>query len=323
MKISKSKKISVAGIFVALGILIPYITGHAFGLSGTVFLPMHIPVFLLGFICGPVYGAIGGIIVPLLSSILTGMPSVYPMLPIMMGELFIYGLLSGYLYQKVKMPLYPALIISMISGRIVHGGVFAALLFARNTPFTLGTITADFVTGIPGTILQLVTVPVLVMAVRRLIEMPQATPQEIENYLIRQAVEKIKKEECSCVVIQKGKVVAERMGMGIAPVMDLLENEPELLEGSIVVDKIIGKAASMLFVLGKVSAVHGLLLSKSAEKYLKVKKINVSCERCIDVISNRTGDGICPLEKSVSGINDEQKAYEVLKQTIARLKKAV
>lgn len=322
-KMRKSTKIAFAGIFVALGILIPYVTGHAFGLSGAVILPMHIPIFLLGFVCGPVYGAIGGLIVPLLSSMMTGMPAVYPMLPVMMGELMIYGLLSGYFYQKVKIPLYPALIISMISGRVVHGGIFAVLLFTHNTSFTLGTITADFITGIPGTILQLLIVPTLVITIRRLVETPQATHQEKEEYLIRQAVEEIKKEECCCVVIQKGRVVTKCMGMGITPILDLLEREPELLENSIVVDKIVGKAASMLFVLGKVSAVHGVLMSKSAEQYLKNKGVYISCERCIDVISNRTGDGICPLEKSVKDISDEKEAYEVLKQTMVKLRKAV
>ena len=41
------------------------------------------------------------------------------------------------------------------------------------------------------------------------------------------------------------------------------------------------------------------------------------------MISNRTGDGLCPLERAVADIDDEAQAYEKLKETIAKLMKAV
>ena len=84
MKKSKVQSISVAGMLLALGILLPLVTAHGFCIPGVVLLPMHIPVLLCGFICGPLYGGVLGFVLPLLNSVLTGMPVMYPMAPIMM-----------------------------------------------------------------------------------------------------------------------------------------------------------------------------------------------------------------------------------------------
>jgi thiamine transporter ThiT len=118
MKKGITYRIVLSAMLIAVGLILPYITAHAFGMQGTILLPMHLPVFLIGFLCGPQFGAIGGIIIPVLSSLLTGMPPVYPVLPFMAGELFTYGLVSGLLYKKAKLPLYPSLLISMVCGRI-------------------------------------------------------------------------------------------------------------------------------------------------------------------------------------------------------------
>jgi hypothetical protein len=132
MRKNATYRLVLAGFLVGLGLLLPFVTAHAFGMPGTIFLPMHIPVLLIGLFCGPMYGAIGGILIPVLSSLLTGMPPFFPMLPIMTGELFTYGLVSGLLFHKAKMPIFPALLISMVSGRLVYGLVFEGLLTANN-----------------------------------------------------------------------------------------------------------------------------------------------------------------------------------------------
>jgi niacin transporter len=87
---------------------------------------MHIPVLLCGLICGPLPGAFLGAILPVLNTALTGMPAVYPTLPLMTVELAIYGLVSGFMQTKTplgnkKWGIYPSLIIAMLAGRAVYG----------------------------------------------------------------------------------------------------------------------------------------------------------------------------------------------------------
>lgn len=323
-------KITLAGMLIGMGLLIPYVTSHAFGLKGTVFLPMHYTVFLAGFLCGPVCGAVAGMMTPLLSSILTGMPALFPMLPVMMCELFVYGWMTGVIYQKGKSGVYRTLICSMLAGRLVHGIVFALLLIAKNTPVTLASAGMFVVEGIPGTIMQLIVIPPIVKVLGKEIgerigrngQSAVKWKEIVKEELLEHAKQMIRSEECSFVVIKEGRIVYQDKGNGVKPILKLIDTDRELLKNAVVVDKIIGKAAALLLVLGEVKMVYGITMSQAGKDYLVHAGINVNHEKCIDVISNRKRDGICPLERAVSDIEDPKQAHEKLKETIAQLMKS-
>ena len=69
MQLSATKKLVFCAICVALCVVLP-MAFHALG-SGTVFLPMHVPVLLCGLVCTWPYGVVCGLLGPLLSSVLT------------------------------------------------------------------------------------------------------------------------------------------------------------------------------------------------------------------------------------------------------------
>ena len=89
-------KLALAGLFIALGLVLPFFTGQIPSL-GSKLLPMHIPVLLAGFVCGWPYGLAIGFIVPLLRSVLFGMPPMYPTAVAMAFELAVYGFATGFL----------------------------------------------------------------------------------------------------------------------------------------------------------------------------------------------------------------------------------
>lgn len=94
---------------------------HAFGLGST-FLPMHIPVLLAGFVISIPFAITVGALTPFLSSVFTGMPPLFPVMPYMVFELAAYGAVASILYRKLKVNVYISLIGSMIAGRIfLHG----------------------------------------------------------------------------------------------------------------------------------------------------------------------------------------------------------
>ncbi|WP_371378463.1 ECF transporter S component [Sporomusa aerivorans] len=149
-------------IFIALGLTLPMVF-HLVGGAGPVFLPMHIPVFMAGLLLGIRGGLTTGALTPVVSSIMTGMPPLLPMLPVMAAELGVYGALAGYLYKERKLPLIGALVAAMIAGRMAALSVVACLagLFGLTmNPMTY--ITGVITTGIPGVAIQLVFVPLLV-----------------------------------------------------------------------------------------------------------------------------------------------------------------
>jgi niacin transporter len=137
--------------------------------AGSVILPMHIPVLLCGLLCGAPSGLICGVVTPLLSSILTGMPPV-AILPPMLCELAVYGLASGYLFGRVRtgkaiVDTYAALIGAMIAGRVV-AGILKALIFSVGSYSMQIWLTSSFVTAIPGIVIQLLVIPVIIGTLR-------------------------------------------------------------------------------------------------------------------------------------------------------------
>ncbi len=93
-----TKKLTRSGLLIALGIIIPYFF-HMFGISGRIFLPMHFPPLLGGFLVGPLYGAVIGAVLPILNSMISGIPQM-PTMAFMIVELAAFGLVAGILYKK-------------------------------------------------------------------------------------------------------------------------------------------------------------------------------------------------------------------------------
>ena len=314
---TKNEKIAVTGMLLALGILLPFATSHGFGIPGPVLLPMHIPVLLCGFVCGPVYGGVCGLVLPVLNSFLTGMPTMYPMMPIMAGELLTYGVVSGLLYgktklKKVKFGIYPALLGAMVSGRVVYGLIFQLLLLVSGQLKAL-TVGAAVITGVPGILIQFLLLPPVILALRY-------RRKRASESAIRSAINLISEGTASCVVLKDNTIVKTQCDRGIGPVIRLYESG--ILKDAFVVDKIIGKAAAMVMTLGGVKGCYGVTMSASAVAWLKAHQVSVQYETCVEAIINRKGDGICPMEQTVKEIEDEETALVALKEKIAELRNA-
>ena len=163
---SKTKRLVVSGMMLAMGICLPLLI-HSIGIiSGNVLLPMHIPVFLCGFLAGPAAGAVTGFMLPFLNSLISGMPVMFPNAVIMSGELLTYGAISGLAfkltgYKPKHLWIYVSLISAMIAGRCVYGLLAALIFFAFPGGKQLSVITA-VVQGIPGIIIQLVLIPEII-----------------------------------------------------------------------------------------------------------------------------------------------------------------
>lgn len=160
-KLKVNTKILINIIFIALGVLLPQMF-HLFGATGTIFLPMHIPVILAGITLGPVYGLISGIFSPVVSTFLTGMP-------ILICQLAVCGLVSGILSKYTKLPSILLVLITQVSGFISYLVAYSAIksLFLPTIQTSISAVNA-YITGIPGIILQLVLITgVLVLAKRK------------------------------------------------------------------------------------------------------------------------------------------------------------
>lgn len=166
MKSSNTRNMILSGFFIAIGLLLPAIF-HLFGGAGPIFLPMHIPVLIAGFFLPPFYAATVGLLTPFLSSALTGMPVFYPILPIMMGELMVYGLVISWLSQNRLKNIWGRLLVGMIAGRAVAGLIVFILAIGFGLKMNpMIYMQGALLSGIPGLVIQLLMIPSLVLLIQ-------------------------------------------------------------------------------------------------------------------------------------------------------------
>jgi riboflavin transporter FmnP len=147
-------------VLIAAGVMLPMLF-HAAGGAGAVFLPMHIPVLLAGLLFGPATGGIVGALTPICSSLLTGMPPLFPSLPAMVPELAVYGLTAGLLRPGNGVII--AMVMAMLAGRAAAGIVVLLLGQLVALPWTpWAYVTAAVLKGTPGIVVQLLFIPVVI-----------------------------------------------------------------------------------------------------------------------------------------------------------------
>jgi thiamine transporter ThiT len=157
----------LSALFLALAYVLPFITGQIPEV-GSMLCPMHLPVLLCGFLCGWPWGLAVGVIAPLFRSLTLTMPPLFPTAICMALELATYGALAGLMHRflpKKRGYIYCSLLVAMIAGRLVRGAAMFFCLGGFGGSFTFTAFLAGAITNaLPGIILQLVLVPLLVMA---------------------------------------------------------------------------------------------------------------------------------------------------------------
>lgn len=177
---SNVKKAAVTAVCIALCCVLP-VAFHAVGLGGA-FSPMHIPVLLCGLLCGWGYGLFCGLAGPVLSSLLTSMPTALQLIW-MAPELMAYGLAAGLLFEKLPVPktaarLYCALVPAMLLGRVMGGLARACYCLLTGQPYSLALWAGAYLTGsVPGMLLHLFLVPALYLVLVRAGLIPRNTKE--------------------------------------------------------------------------------------------------------------------------------------------------
>ncbi len=112
-------------------------------------------------------------------------------------------------------------------------------------------------------------------------------------------------------VLCNGDAVYASQKTGISPMLDWLSDGADL-RGCSAADKIVGKAAALLFVLAGVREVYGEIMSKAGLGVLRAHGIPCAYGTLTPYIINRRGDGMCPMEETVLTIDDPTAALDAL-----------
>ena len=100
-------------------------------------------------------------------------------------------------------------------------------------------------------------------------------------------------------VLKGDQVVFHSQERGLKPLYQLYRQQPELLRDSVIADKVTGKAAAVLAVLGGAKEVYSDLISEHAFQVLESGGVKTRYGGKAPYIINRTKTGMCPMETLV------------------------
>ena len=126
----------------------------------------------------------------------------------------------------------------------------------------------------------------------------------------------IQTTEDSVVVVKNGTILTIKKGVGIKPMLEVIDELGENLQGSCVGDRILGKASALLCVYGKVAGVYSPQATKTAIAVLIQAQIPGEADELVPFITNKTKDGICPFEQLLKDIDSAEEAYRILKEKV-------
>ena len=142
---------------------------------------------------------------------------------------------------------------------------------------------------------------------------------EIKTALARLR-ERLEAENLTCIA-QNGDFILTSRARGIRPLLEWIA-QGENLHGACAADRIVGKAAAMLYAFMGVKGVFAEVLSESGLAVLKKYGIYAEYATLTPKIINREGTGLCPMEQTVLTIDEPSAAYAALREKAAQLRAA-
>ena len=114
--------------------------------------------------------------------------------------------------------------------------------------------------------------------------------------------ERLKEEDLTCIVQKDDNILVSRQ-RGIRPLLDWIA-QGEDLHGAFAADRIVGKAAALLYALMGVKGVFAEVISESGLAALKKYGICAEYITLTPNIKRRDGNGLCPMEQTILSIDE-------------------
>lgn len=130
----------------------------------------------------------------------------------------------------------------------------------------------------------------------------------------------LRREHCSLVVRDAAGNVTLYHKQGVRDLEDLLDHAPATLRGAELADKVVGKAAAGMMVIGGVRQIYAEVMSRLALPLLDGAGISYSFGQLVDHIVIAKGDDRCPLEKIVGPCQTAEEVVATLRAHFNKMK---
>lgn len=135
---------------------------------------------------------------------------------------------------------------------------------------------------------------------------------------MQQLIEILRREKCSLVVKNHG-IVTTYSKPGVRDLEYLLDHDPEVLHGAVIADKVIGKAAAAMVVVGGVKELYAEVMSKRAIPFLEEAGIAYTYGTLVDTIKEEGGR--CQLEKITAPASTPEETVALLRAHFEKKKR--
>ncbi len=123
----------------------------------------------------------------------------------------------------------------------------------------------------------------------------------------------------SSLIATHGNQIYKSSGLGVKPIILPMREDLYFCKDYEVADTIIGRAATLLLILSGATAVYGKIMSRPAVEVFTLHEVEYQYGTLVDVIKNREGNGVCPLEDAVKTIHNPQIAFSIIEERIKEL----
>ena len=104
---------------------------------------------------------------------------------------------------------------------------------------------------------------------------------------------------------------------GIQDLLQLISEQPQRLDGAIAADKIIGKSAAAIMIVGGVKEVHTNLICTPARELFEAHNVRVFAAEEVPMILNRDRSGMCPMDTQINEVESVEECVAILQASLA------
>jgi hypothetical protein len=126
----------------------------------------------------------------------------------------------------------------------------------------------------------------------------------------------LKSGNLTMAAVKGGRLIFSTSVPGLRAIFSALGALGGEFPGSSVADKVVGRAAALLYAHYGARAVFGATMSEGAAAVLRERGIGVRFDRLVPEIRGRDGVGMCPFERAVMGIRDPGEAVREISRLL-------
>lgn len=120
-------------------------------------------------------------------------------------------------------------------------------------------------------------------------------------------------------VLENEKIIFYSDKTGVRPLLDFYLLHAKTKKDLIVVDKIMGKGATLLAILVGANKIVTYTISQDALDLAKIHNVEAFYETKVPYILNRDKTGRCPIESALLETDDIDKGYKLILETLKKL----